>query len=178
MGQDRERFALAVFFLESGEILLACGVIPQEEDRRFREGPCERGMANVRARGPVAFAGRFFGTRDQAAVGDKILDAGETRDGMDLIQQDEAQDVANPGHRLEQVYRLGIVRLGGFDDVSLQGAEKMVIVANQRQVHCHAFLDRRVGKPLGDTVAVGFVGQLFPNLGQVVLAVGVLDVRQ
>jgi hypothetical protein len=28
MGQDRERLALAVFFLEPGEILLACGVIP------------------------------------------------------------------------------------------------------------------------------------------------------
>jgi hypothetical protein len=85
MGQDRERLALAMFFLESGEILLANGSIPQEEDRGFRERPREIGMANLGARGPVAFAGRFFGTLDQPAGGDNILDAGETREVMHLI---------------------------------------------------------------------------------------------
>jgi hypothetical protein len=35
-----------------------------------------------------------------------------------------------------------------------------------------------IREPLGDPVAVGFVGQLFPNLGQVILAVRILDVRQ
>jgi hypothetical protein len=97
MGQDRERLALAVLFLESGEILLACGIIPQEEDRGFREGPLEIGIANVGACGPVAFAGRFSGVLDQAAVGDKILDAGETREVMDSYNSTRLRILPMPG---------------------------------------------------------------------------------
>jgi hypothetical protein len=119
MGQDRERLALARLLLESGEILLANGMIPQEEDRGVRERPRKIGMANLGARGPVALAGRFFSTRDQTAGGDKILDAGETRAVMHLIQQHEAQDFANAGYRLQQVDSLSIVLLRRLDDVSL-----------------------------------------------------------
>jgi hypothetical protein len=163
-GQDRARLALAVVVLESGERLLACGVIPPDEERRFREGPCARGLANVRARGPGACARRCVGTRDQAAVGDNILDPGETRDGLDRLPQDEAQDVANPRHRVEPVDRLGIGLRGGVDHVSLQLAEPLGIGAHQRQVPFHAFLDRSVGNPRRDARAVGFVGPLFADL--------------
>jgi hypothetical protein len=135
-GQDRERLALAGCFLESGARLLACGMIPQEEDCGFRDGPLERGMAHVCARRPVAFASRGLGTRDQAAVGDTSRDAGETRDGMDLIPQHEAQEFANAGHRLEQGDRLGIVRLRRVDEVSLQVAEALIVGVDQRQISC------------------------------------------
>ena len=37
----------------------------------FREGPLEVGIADFRARGPKACAGRLLGTFDQAVVGDK-----------------------------------------------------------------------------------------------------------
>src|SRR5882724_5774394 len=84
-GQDRERLALAVCFLASGAILWACGMIPSEEARGCRDGPRARGLAHVCARGRVALAGRCFGTRDHAAGGDNILDAGETRDVRPLI---------------------------------------------------------------------------------------------
>jgi len=151
-------------------------MLPEEEDCRFREGPLERGMADFRARGPVAFACGCFGTLHQAAVGDTILDAGEPSDVMALIHQHEAQDLADPRHRLEQGYGLGIGLLGRFDDVSLQGAEELGVVGDQREGHLHAFLDRRIGAPLRDASAVGFVGQLFPDLGQVILAMRILDV--
>jgi hypothetical protein len=178
MGQDRERLAFAVFVLKSGEIFLAGGIVPQEEPGSVREGPREIGMANVRARGAVAFARRCFGTRDQAAVGDNILDAGETRAVMHLSQPHEAQDFANARHCLEQVERLGIVRLRRVDEVSLQVAQEMIVGVEQRQVPFQAFLDRRVGEPRSDARAVGFVGQLFPDLGPVVLAMRLLDVAQ
>jgi hypothetical protein len=178
MGQDRERLALAVLLRESGERLLACRVLPQDEDRGFRDGPLEIGIAHFRACGPVAFAGRFFGPLAQAAVGDKPLDAGETRDVMELIQQHEAQDCANPGSRLEQVERLGLVLLGGFEEVSLQVAAQLVIVGDQGEVYFHALLHRSIGKPRSDARAVGFGGQLLPNLGEVLLAIGMLDVAQ
>jgi hypothetical protein len=97
---------------------------------------------------------------------------------MDLIQQHEAEDFADPRHRLEQVEGLRIMRLGRFDDVSLQVAEERVIVADQREVHFHTLLDGRVGKPRSDAVAVRFVGNMLPKIEQIVLAVGLLDVGQ
>jgi hypothetical protein len=177
-GQDRERLARAGCVLESGARRLACGMIPQAEDGGFRDGPRERGMAHFCARSPVACASRGLGTRDQAAVGDKILDAGETRDGMDRIPPHEAQEFANAGHRMEQVDRLGLVRLRRVDDGSLQVAEALIVGVDQRQISGQALLDRRVGKPLRDARTVGFGGQLFPDLRQVVLAIRLLDVAQ
>ena len=51
-------------------------------------------------------------------------------------------------------------------------------MANQCEVDFDTLLYSGIGKPLGHPVAVGFVGKLFPNLGQVVLAIGVLAMRQ
>lgn len=51
-------------------------------------------------------------------------------------------------------------------------------MANQGKVDFDTFVHRGLGKALGDPVAVGFVGDLPPNLGQVVLAIGVLDMGQ
>jgi hypothetical protein len=169
--------ALAVFFLQSGQVLLACGIVPEKEHRRFREGPLEIGIAPLGPCCPVAFASRFFGTLDEAAIGDEILPAGETLDVVDLIQQDEAQDFPDAGHRLEPIQGIGVVLLRRFDNVQLEIVEQRVLVPNQRQVHFRALLPGGSREPLGDPVAVGFVGQLFPNRGQVIRAVGVLDVR-
>ena len=50
-------------------------------------------------------------------------------------------------------------------------------MANQREVDFDALLHRGIGKPLGDPVAVR-LGDLFPNLGQVILTIGLLDMRE
>jgi hypothetical protein len=47
MGQNRERLAFAVFFLQSGQILLSFRVISQKQYRRFREGPFQIGIADL-----------------------------------------------------------------------------------------------------------------------------------
>jgi hypothetical protein len=111
-------------------------------------------MATFRARGLVAFGRRFFGTLDQAAVGGNVLDTGETCDGMDLIPHEEAEEFADPRHRLAQVDGLGLVLLSRVDEVSLQVAEELIRVVDQRQVDFQAFLDRKVGKPRSDARAV------------------------
>jgi len=54
-------------------------------------------MADLRAGGAIPLPGGFFGAFDQAAIGHAILDPGEAGDVMDLIQQHETQDLANPG---------------------------------------------------------------------------------
>ena len=101
LGQERQRWALTMFVLQPGQGLLAGGMVPETEHRRFREGPRERRMAALGPCCPVAFASGFSGARDEAAIGDDILHAGEPLDSVHLIQQDEAQDVPNARHRLE-----------------------------------------------------------------------------
>jgi hypothetical protein len=176
MGQDRARLARAGCWLASGERLRAGGVSPQEADRRFRAGPWEIGRAKLRARGPGAVARRGFGTRAQTAGGDQRLDPGDTREGMEFIPQAEAQDLANPRQRLEAVYRLGLVRLGGGDDGARPVAAQRGNVAKPRPVPFHALLPCSVGTPRRDARAVGFGGQLVPDRRQVVLAMRLLAV--
>ena len=47
LGQERQRFALAVFVLQSGQVLLACGIVPEQEHCCFRQGPRERRIADL-----------------------------------------------------------------------------------------------------------------------------------
>ena len=49
MGEDGERFALAVFCLQAGPIFLADRIMPEKESRRFRKRPLEIGLAALRA---------------------------------------------------------------------------------------------------------------------------------
>jgi hypothetical protein len=51
-------------------------------------------------------------------------------------------------------------------------------MANQRAVACEALVHRGIGQPLGAAGAVGLIGNLLANRGQVVLAVGVLDMGE
>jgi hypothetical protein len=86
MGEDGQGFSVAMFFLHAGEILLARGIGAQQQHRRFREGPFERGIAPLRAGGAIALSRRCLRTLDEAAVGHNILAPGEALEVMDFLQ--------------------------------------------------------------------------------------------
>jgi len=178
LGQHGQRCARAVFFLQAREVFLARRIVPQKQDGGFRKRPVQVGVTDLGTRGAVSCACGFIRAFDQAAIGDKILHPWETLDVMNLVEQNEAQDFSDPGHDLEQVQGLGIVLLCRFDNVSFHIAEEMVVVPDQREVDFHALLDGRIGKALGDADTIGFVGELFPDLGQVILTVGIVDVGE
>jgi hypothetical protein len=68
--------------------------------------------------------------------------------------------------------------LGHVNDRELEVIEQCVIVVNERKVHGAGVTDPGPVKARGHPLAVGFVGDLFPDFREVLLAVGVLDVRQ
>ena len=72
----------------------------------------------------------------------------------------------------------GVVGLGGADDVELELGEQLVVVIDQLEVDLDALAHAGIGEALGDAGAVGLVGELLAGLGEVVLAVGVLDVGE
>jgi hypothetical protein len=96
MGQYRQGFALTMFFREASEVLLARRIVAQEQDGGFGESPLEVGIADLRARSSIAFASRFFRTLDEATIGHELLDTGEAVDIVDLIEQHQGQDLADP----------------------------------------------------------------------------------
>ena len=97
MGQHRQGFPLSLFFREAREVLLARRIVAQAQDGGFGERPREVGIADLLARSSIAFASRFFRTRDEAAIGHERLDPGEAVDIVDLIEQHQGQDLADPG---------------------------------------------------------------------------------
>ncbi len=68
--------------------------------------------------------------------------------------------------------------LGGFDDGEFNVAQQLIVVGDEREIHFDALLHRRIGKALGDPVSVGFVGDLFADGREVILAVGILNMGQ
>ena len=98
-------------------------MVPEKEPGRFREGPREMGVADLRARGPVALASRLLRARDEAARREDILDSWEAGDSMDGLEQYHAQDLADPGNSTEQVQGLGMMLPGRGEDGPLHVTE-------------------------------------------------------
>lgn len=151
-------------------------MIAQESDGRFRKGPLEMGLANCGAGAARAFAVRFLGARDQTTVGGKRLDPREAVDGVDVVEQYKTENLADAWDGLPQRQGVGVMRLGGFADGQFHVAAQLVVVVNQGQVDCDTLLHGGCGKPLSDTIAVRFRGDLLADFGQVILASGMLDV--
>lgn len=70
------------------------------------------------------------------------------------------------------------MRLRRLEDGQYPITEQTSIVVHQRQVHCNPLLHRGIGTPLGDAVAVRLVGHLLPHLREVLLTMGLLDMRE
>jgi hypothetical protein len=178
MRQDGQRFALAMLVFPSGQRLLPCRMMPEEQHGRFGKGPREVRVADVLARGARAFARGFPGTRDQAAVRDDILHAGETVDSVDVVEQHEPEGRAETGHGLSQRQGLSIVLLGGVQDGEVQILEQLVIIGDERQVDCNGLLYCGIVTALGNAVTLGCGGDLLAHRGEVVLPVRILDMGQ
>jgi hypothetical protein len=73
---------------------------------------------------------------------------------------------------------MGVMVLGGFDDGEFDVTQQLIVVGDEGEIDFNAFLDRRIGKALGDPVAVSFLGDFLADGRQIVLTVGILHVCQ
>jgi hypothetical protein len=97
MGEHGEGVALALASLQACKGCLARGMVASAQPRGFGKGPREGGMADLRARGPVACASGFLGARDEATRGDERLHPWTALDLVDLIAPHESRIVPPPG---------------------------------------------------------------------------------
>jgi hypothetical protein len=100
VGQDGEGFPRGVSFLQTGQHSLTFGSVAQEQRGRFGKGPLEVRVPDVLACRAHAFARGGFRTLDQAPIGDNILNPWEAINVVDVVEQHEAEDLADTRHSL------------------------------------------------------------------------------
>ncbi len=106
-GKNAQRLPLAVLLQQPGVELLPLRVGPQEENRSFGERLLQVVVALLPFPAALLLAVRCLIALDQPAVRKKTTKRIETADIVDLIQQRQADDVADPMDALQQ--RKGVV---------------------------------------------------------------------
>ena len=167
VGQDGQGFRLAMLrgrVLEPG---LRGGILAKEEHGGLREGPLQMRVADLRAGGAGAFAAGLFGASDQPSVGREVLDGGETMDVVDLVEDDEGEDLPDAGNGPQAVEGVGVMLPGGAEEVEFQRMQQSVIVIDEGQVDLDAPAHDGVGEMLGHGRAIGCVGEVLLEGGEV-----------
>jgi hypothetical protein len=76
----------AMLALQASQQLLTFQVVTQKQDGSFRESPLEVNVADLFSGEPVVLAGRLTTALHQTAVGDKLLNAREAGNVMNLVK--------------------------------------------------------------------------------------------
>lgn len=125
--------------------------------------------------GAVFFAVRFFDAFNQTAVGDEILDRGEACDGFDFVEEDQAEDSADPGNGLKQGIGSEVVFFGTGNDIPFELGQDVVIGLDDLQIDRHALLNGGIIEALGDPFSVLGFSNATQGIREVILTSGVLD---
>jgi len=158
--------------------VLGCRMVAAGQDGGCSKGPLQMGLADCGVCRAVPFPGGCPGTCDQAARGDNILAPGDAVDIMDVVEEHEAEHLADAGHGLPQRPGGGVRVSGGGDDGACDVAQQRIVGGEQRQSNCDTLLSGWSGTALGHPRAGRFVGDLFANGREVLLASGLLPGRQ
>lgn len=148
MGQDGQGLAFTVLAGQFVVQLPARFVAFEEELGCQGEGPAQMGVADLFAGGSEFLAIRFLDAGDQAAIGGKVLNPGETVDVLDLVKQVEGIDPTHAGDALEQGIGGGVMLLGVGDDILLQHRQHPVVGVDHIQIGGHGHPHRRLAEPL------------------------------
>jgi len=178
-GQDREGLALAVLATQSVDERVGRRIPLEEADGGLAEGPLEMGVADLGATGARALAGARVLALDETGVGGELLNAGKAPDGVDLVEDREAEDLADAGDRLKEPERVGVVASSLADEGSLETFDERLVMLAEEEIGFDGGLDRDVVEGLREPVAPGGGFEtLALGLGDVVLVEGVLDVGE
>src|SRR5436190_10689740 len=82
------------------------------------------------------------------------------------------------GNGIQQTKRGRVVKLRVTQDLQFDFIQQAIVKIDASEIEADAGLDTDVGKALGDSCTIAFISDLLPDLGQIVLTVRVLNVRQ
>jgi hypothetical protein len=125
-----------------------------------------------------ACATRFLAAFHQARRRGEVLHAGETVELVHGIAHHEAEACAKARDSVSQVAGMGLVGLGGVEERAFEVLAQVIIRGAEREVDRKGRVPRGIAQALSPPRAVGLIGHLLAELGPVVLAGGLLDMRQ
>jgi len=67
---------------------------------------------------------------------------------------------------------------GGLAEGEFDIAKQLIVIGEEREIDFETLVHSRISTALGDPITVGFIGHLFADRRQMILAVGMLDVCQ
>src|SRR5215208_4520746 len=133
-------------------------------------------LADLGPSGLLHLARGLMPAFDQTGVGEKVLDAGEPLEVVDLVEQSQGQNLADSRDGAQEVEGPFMIISHLVEEKELQLTDDLVVGVEQGDVGGHCHLDAGLLEVLDDGAAVlGLVDPLFEGR-EVVLSVGVLDV--
>ena len=175
---DRQGLTLPGLWLAAGPLFLARRLVAEAQERRVGQGPCERGVAALRAGGALPLPGRGLGACDPSALGHASLAPWDAGAVLPLIHQPETQARAEARDGLEPVPGVGLRLLRRRHHGPRQVSQPLVISGEAGAGHRTACGDGGLGQPRGAPRPVGRGGALCAALGPGGRAVGWLAMHQ
>lgn len=177
-GQDAQAFALPVFLLDASKVLGSRGIPSEKQSRSFREGPLEVGVAHLASRGFRRLAGGLMPSLDQARIGQKVLHAFKALQVIDLVKQSQSQNLSNPGDGPQERELVPVILPDFMEQVELEISDDLVVSRQQSHVGRHGHLHAALVEVFDDGSSVLSLVDPFLEGREVVLGVGVLNVRE
>ena len=125
-GKNRQSLGFAVSPGQAAELLLTLRVAAEEQHRGLGEGPLQMNVSDLGSTRAELLARGAVIALDQAAVGKKVLNSGESADVVDLVEDRERQNLADPRDRAEAMEGVWIVSLGLADQMELELTNDLV----------------------------------------------------
>jgi hypothetical protein len=175
VGQERQRLPLRGVFLQAGARVLACRSVAPAQRGGLRNGPREVGVPDVFAGRAHACARRCLGTLDQTARGANRLPRRKAGKVVHVIEQHEAEELADTGDGLPQLPRVSVRVCGRLDASECAMAQPWVVIGAQGPVDCKTLGHGGSGTACRDALAGGGGGALRADLGPVIVTLGLVD---
>ena len=126
----------------------------------------------------MTLPGGLFGALDEPGIRGEVLNAGEAIDVVDFVEDDEGEDGPDAVDGPQEIEGVGIVVSGISEDVAFEVAREPIEMVDEIEIGLDASSNVGVNELTGDTFPVDLVGDLFTELGEIALAIGVLDVGE
>jgi hypothetical protein len=111
-------------------------------------------VADLFAGGTDAVAVGFLGALHHAPVRHTILDARATRAILTLISEDQRQNLAKPGDRVESGKGLDLRGFGTAGERECDFAQQLIVLSDQGHLDLNRFADPRIREMLRDIFPV------------------------
>lgn len=178
MGKDGQRPGLVVFVCHTFQPGLRLRVLTQEQHRCLAESPLQIGVADLAPGGAIRLACRLFFAFDQTAIGGEVLHGWKALNGMDLVEDHQGENLTNARRRTQQYQAVLVTFPGVLLDMPFNPGVLFVIKVDQIQIKFDALLDTGIRKSLSDALTAEGIAKVLLGVRQVVLAVGVVHMRQ